>query len=158
MILPISEMTSRARDVFRMVVENYLDNGGPVASRTIARFGGLNLSPASIRNVMQDLEELGLLAAPHTSAGRMPTELGLRLFVDGKRVAATTADVSDPGQVDELVAALLTGRESAWRKFHQRYDRLIYRCITRVTAGTVLRPQPPVAAAAAAIEIGRAHV
>ncbi len=83
MTAPILELTDRARDVFRMVVEAYLDTGAPIGSRTIAKLSGLNLSPASIRNVMQDLEELGLLAAPHTSAGRMPTDTGLRLFVDG---------------------------------------------------------------------------
>ena len=80
---PITELSDRARDVFRMVVEAYLDSGAPVGSRTLAMRPGLSLSPASIRNVMQDLEELGLLAAPHTSAGRMPTDVGLRLFVDG---------------------------------------------------------------------------
>lgn len=80
---PITEMNDRAQDIFRVVVESYLDSGAPVGSRTISKAPGLELSPASIRNVMQDLEELGLLAAPHTSAGRMPTELGLRLFVDG---------------------------------------------------------------------------
>src|SRR5690606_3741885 len=85
---PISELSARARDSFRAVVESYLGTGAPVGSRTIARLAGLNLSPASIRNVMQDLEELGLLAAPHTSAGRMPTESGLRLFVDGMMQAA----------------------------------------------------------------------
>ena len=79
----IGEMSDRARDVFRMVVEAYLESGHPVGSRTISRTSTLNLSPASIRNVMQDLEESGLLAAPHTSAGRIPTETGLRLFVDG---------------------------------------------------------------------------
>lgn len=84
----IGELSDRARDVFRMVVESYLDSGQPVGSRTISRLSGLNLSPASIRNVMQDLEEAGLLAAPHTSAGRMPTESGLRLFVDGMMQAA----------------------------------------------------------------------
>jgi heat-inducible transcriptional repressor len=78
----IGEMSDRARNVFRLVVEAYLDSGHPVGSRTISRISGLNLSPASIRNVMQDLEETGLLAAPHTSAGRVPTETGLRLFVD----------------------------------------------------------------------------
>ena len=78
----IGEMSNRARDVFRMVVEAYLESGHPVGSRTISRTSTLNLSPASIRNVMQDLEESGLLAAPHTSAGRIPTETGLRLFVD----------------------------------------------------------------------------
>jgi heat-inducible transcriptional repressor len=79
----IGEMSDRARDVFRMVVEAYLESGHPIGSRTISRTSSLNLSPASIRNVMQDLEESGLLAAPHTSAGRVPTESGLRLFVDG---------------------------------------------------------------------------
>lgn len=83
MTAPVQELTTRARDVFRVVVEAYLDSGTPVGSRTISKLSGLNLSPASIRNVMQDLEEAGLLAHPHTSAGRMPTETGLRLFVDG---------------------------------------------------------------------------
>jgi heat-inducible transcriptional repressor len=85
---PVTELSDRARDVFRMVVENYLGAGLPVASRTISRLPGINLSPASIRNVMQDLEELGLLAHPHVSAGRVPTETGLRLFVDGMMQAA----------------------------------------------------------------------
>ncbi|WP_066797563.1 heat-inducible transcriptional repressor HrcA [Sphingomonas soli] len=85
---PIHELTDRARDVFRIVVDSYLDTGAPVGSRTISKISALNLSPASIRNVMQDLEELGLLAAPHTSAGRMPTEIGLRLFVDGMMQAS----------------------------------------------------------------------
>ncbi len=88
MIAPVTELTDRARDVFRIVVESYLESGVPVGSRTISKLSGLNLSPASIRNVMQDLEEFGLLAAPHTSAGRMPTESGLRLFVDAMMQAA----------------------------------------------------------------------
>jgi len=79
---PLSELSIRAREVFRLAVESYLGSGQPVGSRTLSKVAGLNLSPASIRNVMQDLEELGLLAAPHTSAGRMPTQTGLRLFVD----------------------------------------------------------------------------
>ena len=85
---PITELNERARDVFRMVVENYLGSGQPVGSRTISKLPGINLSPASIRNVMQDLEELGLISHPHTSAGRIPTEPGLRLFVDGMMQAA----------------------------------------------------------------------
>ncbi|MCH4891919.1 MULTISPECIES: heat-inducible transcriptional repressor HrcA [unclassified Sphingomonas] len=90
---PITELTDRARDVFRIAVQSYLETGAPVGSRTISRISTLNLSPASIRNVMQDLEEAGLLAAPHTSAGRMPTESGLRLFVDGMMQASEpTAD------------------------------------------------------------------
>ena len=80
---PIAELTDRARDVFRLVVDSYLATGVPVGSKALALVGGLQLSPASIRGVMQELEERGLLAAPHTSAGRMPTERGLRLFVDG---------------------------------------------------------------------------
>jgi heat-inducible transcriptional repressor len=68
---PITELTDRARDVFRMVVEGYLESGAPVGSRTVSRLPGVNLSPASIRNVMQDLEELGLLSHPHVSAGRI---------------------------------------------------------------------------------------
>ena len=85
---PVTELTDRAREVFRLIVENYLGSGSPVGSRTISKLPGINLSPASIRNVMQDLEEMGLLAHPHTSAGRVPTEGGLRLFVDGMMQAA----------------------------------------------------------------------
>ena len=91
--LPISELTERAREIFRLVVEGYLESGQPVGSKTLAQDSGVNLSPASIRSVLADLESVGLLAAPHTSAGRMPTESGLRLFVDGMmRVAEPTAE------------------------------------------------------------------
>src|SRR5260221_1923718 len=78
----LAELDSRARDIFRRIVEAYLETGEPVGSRTLSR-GGVQLSPASIRNTMQDLTELGLLGAPHVSAGRLPTHAGLRLFVDG---------------------------------------------------------------------------
>ncbi|MCA0359269.1 MAG: heat-inducible transcriptional repressor HrcA [Proteobacteria bacterium] len=78
----LTELDNRARDIFRRVVESYLETGEPVGSRTISK-GGVALSPASIRNTMQDLAQLGLLDAPHTSAGRMPTHAGLRMFVDG---------------------------------------------------------------------------
>jgi heat-inducible transcriptional repressor len=78
---PIGDLTNRMRDIFRLVVESYLDRGQPVGSKAIS--GPLSLSPASIRGVMQELEERGLLTHPHTSAGRIPTETGLRLFVDG---------------------------------------------------------------------------
>jgi heat-inducible transcriptional repressor len=78
----LAELDARARDIFRRIVETYLETGEPVGSRTISR-AGVALSPASIRNTMQDLAELGLLDAPHISAGRMPTHVGLRLFVDG---------------------------------------------------------------------------
>jgi heat-inducible transcriptional repressor len=111
---PISDLNDRARDVFRVVVESYLHTGAPTGSRTIAQRSGLNLSPASIRNVMQDLEELGLIAAPHTSAGRLPTESGLRLFVDGMMQAlepnaeersAIERQVTQPGPVEAALAA-----------------------------------------------------
>src|SRR3954447_22521815 len=100
---PVSEMTERAREVFRMVVESYLGAGAPVGSRTISRLPGINLSPASIRNVMQDLEELGLLSHPHTSAGRVPTEGGLRLFVDGMMQAAEPSG-EERGGIEARVA------------------------------------------------------
>jgi len=110
----IPELTDRARDVFRLVVEAYIETGTPVGSKTIALASGLNLSPASIRGVMQDLENAGLLAAPHTSAGRMPTQSGLRLFVDGMMHAvaptseerrAIEARASNAGPVEEAIAA-----------------------------------------------------
>src|ERR1700760_4301722 len=75
--------TDRPKEVFRHLVEEFLASGEPVGSRTLSQRLPLALSPASIRNVMADLEAMGLLYAPHTSAGRVPTEKGLRLFVDG---------------------------------------------------------------------------
>src|SRR5215212_8677688 len=82
----IGELTDRMRDIFGMVVEAYLERGLPIGSKALA--GSISLSPASIRGVMQELEERGLLTHPHTSAGRIPTESGLRLFVDGIMQAA----------------------------------------------------------------------
>lgn len=79
----VNELNERSRAVFRMIVETYLATGDPVGSRNLSRHLPMTLSPASVRNVMSDLEELGLIYAPHTSAGRLPTETGLRLFVDG---------------------------------------------------------------------------
>ncbi len=79
----LTKLNDRSRDIFRRIVESYLTTGEPVGSRNLARVLPTTLSPASIRNVMSDLEHLGLIFAPHTSAGRMPTQLGLRLFVDG---------------------------------------------------------------------------
>ncbi|HCZ00827.1 MAG TPA: heat-inducible transcriptional repressor HrcA [Rhodobacter sp.] len=79
----LSDMNDRSREVFRRVVEGYLANGEPVGSRTLTRSMTERLSAATIRNVMQDLELLGLLDSPHISAGRIPTQLGLRMFVDG---------------------------------------------------------------------------
>lgn len=78
----LAGIDARAREIFRQIVDTYLATGEPVGSRTISRALPLNLSPASIRNVMADLEEAGLIFSPHTSAGRIPTEFGLRFFVD----------------------------------------------------------------------------
>jgi heat-inducible transcriptional repressor len=80
---PINELTERSREIFRLIVDGYVATGEPIGSRTLSRLLGQNLSSATIRNVMADLEEAGLLYAPHTSAGRLPTEAGLRLFVHG---------------------------------------------------------------------------
>ena len=79
----ITELNQRSREILRRIIESYVETGEPVGSRTLSKRFSMNLSPATIRNVMADLEDSGLLFAPHTSAGRMPTEAGLRLFVDG---------------------------------------------------------------------------
>lgn len=76
-------LSDRSLTILRRIVETYLETGDPVGSRNLSRDLPMTLSPASVRNVMADLEHLGLISAPHTSAGRLPTELGLRLFVDG---------------------------------------------------------------------------
>ena len=82
-IKPLEDIDERSREIFRQVVEAYLETGEPVGSRLVSKALPMKLSPASVRNVMTDLEERGLIYAPHTSAGRMPTQTGLRMFVDG---------------------------------------------------------------------------
>ncbi len=79
----ITELNERSRDILRLVVEAYVETGEPVGSRTLSRKLNMGLSAATIRNAMADLEDAGLLYAPHTSAGRLPTDMGVRLFVDG---------------------------------------------------------------------------
>ena len=79
----LRELNERSREVFKRIVETYLATGEPVGSRNLSRALPMTLSPASVRNVMSDLEHLGFIFAPHTSAGRLPTEMGLRMFVDG---------------------------------------------------------------------------
>jgi len=79
----ITELNERSREIFRLIVDAYVETGEPVGSRSISRRLGTKLSPATVRNVMADLEDAGLLFAPHTSAGRLPTDVGLRLFVNG---------------------------------------------------------------------------
>ena len=79
----LDSLDARSREIFREIVESYLHTGEPVGSRTLAQLGGTGLSPASIRNTMADLARMGLLTAPHASAGRLPTHAGLRMFLDG---------------------------------------------------------------------------
>ncbi|MEM9575612.1 MAG: heat-inducible transcriptional repressor HrcA [Pseudomonadota bacterium] len=90
----LGEMNERSREVFRRVVEGYLQDGLPVGSRTLTRDFSEKVSAATIRNVMQDLEFLGLLDSPHVSAGRVPTQQGLRMFVDG------LLEIGDPDDLD----------------------------------------------------------
>jgi heat-inducible transcriptional repressor len=106
----IASLDARSRDIFRRIVDSYLATGEPVGSRHLSRMLPISLSPASVRNVMQDLEELGLVYAPHTSAGRLPTVLGLRFFVDSLLELGDVA-AADRGRIDaEVNAAVKTGR------------------------------------------------
>ena len=100
----IEELNDRSREVFRRVVEGYLDSGAPVGSRTLTRSMTEQVSAATIRNVMQDLEYLGLLDSPHVSAGRIPTELGLRMFVDGL-LEVRDLDSDDRAEIDETLGS-----------------------------------------------------
>jgi heat-inducible transcriptional repressor len=103
----MSELNDRSREVFRRVVEGYLSSGDPVGSRTLTRTMSEKISAATIRNVMQDLEYLGLLGSPHTSSGRIPTQTGLRMFVDG------VLEVGEVASEDrDLIDATMGNRQS----------------------------------------------
>jgi heat-inducible transcriptional repressor len=105
----LAAMNERSREIFRLVVESYLATGEPVGSRNLARLLPMTLSAASVRNVMQDLEESGLIFAPHTSAGRLPTELGLRFFVDAiLEIGDIAADERD--RIEAQVKAASSGQ------------------------------------------------
>ena len=117
----LSEINDRSREVFRQIVEGYLANGEPVGSRTLTRSLSEKVSAATIRNVMQDLELLGLLGSPHISAGRVPTQKGLRMFVDGllevddlnnddrAKINSTVGNGSDVGDLLDRVGSALSG-------------------------------------------------
>jgi heat-inducible transcriptional repressor len=105
----LAQLGERSREIFRQIVDSYLASGEPVGSRQLSRLLPMTLSPASVRNVMQDLEELGLVYAPHTSAGRMPTELGLRFFVDS---------LLQIGDIDEAERAQIEAQVQAASKDH----------------------------------------
>ncbi|EDQ06330.1 Heat-inducible transcription repressor HrcA [Sulfitobacter indolifex] len=103
----LKDMNDRSREVFRRVVEGYLENGDPVGSRTLTRDFSEKVSAATIRNVMQDLEYMGLLDSPHVSAGRIPTQMGLRMFVD------SMIEIGDPTELDrEKIDATLGNNSS----------------------------------------------
>jgi heat-inducible transcriptional repressor len=112
----LAQLNERSREIFRQIVESYLATGEPVGSRSLSRILPMTLSPASVRNVMSDLEQLGLVYAPHTSAGRLPTEMGLRFFVDALMQIgdlteadrkAIEAQVAGSGQAKSVEAVLI---------------------------------------------------
>ena len=105
----LAQLNERSREIFRQIVESYLATGEPVGSRNLSRIIPMTLSPASVRNVMADLEKLGLVYAPHTSAGRLPTELGLRFFVDALMQVGDLTD-NDRRAIDAQVAAAGTAK------------------------------------------------
>jgi len=120
----LAALNARSQEIFRKLVERYLETGAPVGSRDLSRMLDLSLSPASVRNVMADLEDLGLIAAPHTSAGRAPTQSGLRFFVDAmlevgamdererKRIASHMENTAQEGRLEDLLteaSQLLSG-------------------------------------------------
>ncbi|MEY2680009.1 MAG: hypothetical protein RL661_240 [Pseudomonadota bacterium] len=114
------QLTERAQHLLKVLVERYINEGQPVGSRSLSRDAGLNLSPATIRNVMADLEELGLITSPHTSAGRMPTVSGYRLFIDTlltvkplqqdviRQIRDDLDDPESPGELLETASRLLS--------------------------------------------------
>src|SRR6476469_3656829 len=103
----LAALNERSREIFRLIVESYLTTGEPVGSRNLSRILPMTLSPASVRNVMSDLEHLGLIFAPHTSAGRLPTELGLRFFVDALMQVGDLAE-EDRRSIEAPVAGIGT--------------------------------------------------
>jgi heat-inducible transcriptional repressor len=105
----LAQLSERSREIFRQIVESYLATGEPVGSRNISRLIPMTLSPASVRNVMSDLEQLGLVYAPHTSAGRLPTEIGLRFFVDALMEIGDLTE-QDRRAIEAQVAAGSSGR------------------------------------------------
>jgi heat-inducible transcriptional repressor len=107
----LAQLNDRSREIFRRIVESYLATGEPVGSRNLSRIIPMTLSPASVRNVMADLEQLGLVYAPHTSAGRLPTELGLRFFVVALMQVGALTD-SDRQAIDAQVAAAGTTKSA----------------------------------------------
>lgn len=133
----VKDLNDRSREIFRGVVETYLDTGEPVGSRFLSRHLGVDLSPASIRNVMSDLEAMGLLFSPHTSAGRLPTDAGLRMFVDGLLQVGVLSD-DEQRQIESQITHSNSGAASVADALREASQLLsgLSRC-----AGLVLAPK-----------------
>ncbi len=132
------ELSERSREIFREIVDAYVETGEPVGSRTLSRRLSVSLSPATVRNVMSDLEEAGLLYAPHTSAGRVPTEEGMKLFVNGLLELGKLGD-TERGRIDDQVKASGKSIENLLEEASSTLAGLS-RC-----AGLVLAPKTQVA-------------
>ncbi|MFW6341516.1 MAG: heat-inducible transcriptional repressor HrcA [Halothiobacillaceae bacterium] len=131
-----SDLSERAQTLLRALIDRYIEAGTPVGSRTLSRMGELNISPATIRNVMADLEELGLIRAPHTSAGRVPTEQGYRLFVNSLLVQRGGRAID----ADKLERALLEETQGDPQRVAGTASNLLS-SLTRF-AGVVTVPRP----------------
>lgn len=130
----IGALNERSREIFRHIVDAYLETGEPVGSRTVSRIMGSGLSPATIRNVMADLQEAGLLYSPHASAGRLPTEAGLRMFVDGLlELGALTRE--ERQEIDGRCGAAGTSLEAAMKQAIEALSGLSH------CAGLVVAPK-----------------
>jgi heat-inducible transcriptional repressor len=129
--ISLAQLNERSREIFRRIVESYLGTGEPIGSRNIARIIPMTLSAASVRNVMQDLEQLGLVYAPHTSAGRLPTETGLRFFVDALMQVGDLSE-DDRRKIEGQVAAAGKSVENVLTEASQMLSGLTH------SAGVVL--------------------
>lgn len=136
-MVAVKDLNDRSREIFRGIVETYLETGEPVGSRFLSRYLGVDLSPASIRNVMSDLEALGLLFSPHTSAGRLPTDAGLRMFVDGLLQVGVLSD-DEQRQIESQITHSNSGSASVADALREASQLLsgLSRC-----AGLVLAPK-----------------
>lgn len=117
------QLTERAQSILKILVEHYLQDGQPVGSRTLSRESGLSLSPATVRNVMSDLEELGFIHSPHTSAGRVPTIQGYRFFVDTLLAVKPVHDIDI--DVDELRQQLIPGQDLGGKQLIERASAML---------------------------------
>jgi heat-inducible transcriptional repressor len=136
--ISLAQLNERSREIFRRIVESYLGTGEPIGSRNIARIIPMTLSPASVRNVMQDLEQLGLVYAPHTSAGRLPTETGLRFFVDAlMQIGDLTAE--DRRKIEGQVAVAGKSVENVLTEASQMLSGLTHSAGVVLTAKSNMR-------------------